>query len=300
MMSLGVSAIGQGLLYGLMGVGLFLTFRILDFPDMTVEGTFPLGAAVTVAAITHGVSPLLATLLGMLAGMAAGAITGFLTTVGKVPVLLAGILVMTGAYSVNLRIMGRSNLSLLNKANLFGTKFLQALPPYFDSVLVGLVVAVVVVTLLILFLNTQLGQGFIAAGDNPTMARSLGIAPARQEVLGLIVGNGLVALSGALIAQNNGYADVNMGIGVIVIALASIIIGEVLFGELTLSQRLIATVLGSILYRFVLLLVLKLGFSPNDLQLISAIVLAILIMIPAFEHRFKVRRVLKNGVKRNG
>ncbi|MFD1393413.1 ABC transporter permease [Lacticaseibacillus jixianensis] len=299
-MSLGVSAIGQGLLYGLMGVGLFLTFRILDFPDMTVEGTFPLGAAVTVAAITHGVSPLLATLLGMLAGMAAGAITGFLTTVGKVPVLLAGILVMTGAYSVNLRIMGRSNLSLLNKANLFGTKFLQALPPYFDSVLVGLVVAVVVVTLLILFLNTQLGQGFIAAGDNPTMARSLGIAPARQEVLGLIVGNGLVALSGALIAQNNGYADVNMGIGVIVIALASIIIGEVLFGELTLSQRLIATVLGSILYRFVLLLVLKLGFSPNDLQLISAIVLAILIMIPAFEHRFKVRRVLKNGVKRNG
>lgn len=283
-----------------MGVGLFLTFRILDFPDMTVEGTFPLGAAVTVAAITHGVSPLLATLLGMLAGMAAGAITGFLTTVGKVPVLLAGILVMTGAYSVNLRIMGRSNLSLLNKANLFGAKFLQALPPYFDSVLVGLLVAVVVVTLLILFLNTQLGQGFIAAGDNPTMARSLGIAPARQEVLGLIVGNGLVALSGALIAQNNGYADVNMGIGVIVIALASIIIGEVLFGELTLSQRLIATVLGSILYRFVLLLVLKLGFSPNDLQLISAIVLAILIMIPAFEHRFKVRRVLKNGVKRNG
>lgn len=300
MMSLGVSAIGQGLLYGLMGVGLFLTFRILDFPDMTVEGTFPLGAAVTVAAITHGVTPLLATLLGMLAGMAAGAITGFLTTVGKVPVLLAGILVMTGAYSVNLRIMGRSNLSLLNKANLFGAKFLKDLPPYFDSVVVGLLVAVVVVALLILFLNTQLGQGFIAAGDNPTMARSLGIAPNRQEVLGLIVGNGLVALSGSLIAQNNGYADVNMGIGVIVIALASIIIGEVLFGELTLSQRLVATVLGSILYRFVLLIVLKLGFSPNDLQLISAIVLAILIMIPAFEHRFKVRQVLKNGVKTNG
>lgn len=165
------------------------------------------------AAISHGVTPLLATLLGMLAGMAAGAITGFLTTVGKVPVLLAGILVMTGAYSVNLRIMGRSNLSLLNKPNLFGAKFLKALPPYFDSVVVGLIVAVVVVTLLILFLNTQLGQGFIAAGDNPTMARSLGIAPARQEVLGLIVGNGLVALSGSLIAQNNGYADVNMGIG---------------------------------------------------------------------------------------
>ncbi len=300
MMGLGVSAIGQGLLYGLMGVGLFLTFRILDFPDMTVEGTFPLGAAVTVATISNGITPLLATLLGMLAGMAAGAITGFLTTVGKVPVLLAGILVMTGAYSVNLRIMGRANLSLLNKPNLFAAKFLKSLPPYFDSVVVGLIVALVVVTLLILFLNTQLGQGFIAAGDNPTMARSLGIAPARQEVLGLIVGNGLVALSGSLIAQNNGYADVNMGIGVIVIALASIIIGEVLFGELTLSQRLVATVLGSILYRFVLLLVLRLGFSPNDLQLISAIVLAILIMIPAFEHRFKIRRVLKNGVKTNG
>lgn len=299
-MSLGVSAIGQGLLYGLLGVGLFLTFRILDFPDMTVEGSFPLGAAVAVSAITHGVQPLLATLLAMLAGMAAGMVTGLLTTKGHIPVLLAGILVMTGLYSVNLRIMGRANLSLLNQPNLFGAKFLKDLPPYFDSVVVGTIIVVVVVALTILFLNTQLGQGFIAAGDNPTMARSMGINPDNQMILGLMVGNGLISLAGALIAQNNGYADVNMGIGVIVIGLAAIIIGEVLFGELTLSQRLVAVILGSIIYRFVLLLVLKLGFSANDLQLISAIVLAIAIMVPSFESQLHIRRVLRNGVKTNG
>lgn len=299
MISLGVSAIGQGLLYGLLGVGLFLTFRILDFPDMTVEGTFPLGAAVAVSAISHGISPLIATLLAMLAGMAAGALTGFLTTTGKVPILLAGILVMTGLYSVNLRIMGAANVSLLNKANLFNAPFLKNLPPYFDSVVVGLIVAVIVVALLILFLNTQIGQGFIASGDNPTMARSLGINPAHQQILGLVVGNGLVGIAGALIAQNNGYADVNMGIGVIVIGLAAIIIGEVLFGELTLSQRLVATVFGSILYRFVLLLVLALGFSANDLQLLSAIILAIAIMVPTMEHKLRIRRVLRNGVQHN-
>ncbi|WP_179394889.1 ABC transporter permease [Lacticaseibacillus absianus] len=299
-MSLGVSAIGQGLLYGLLGVGLFLTFRILDFPDMTVEGTFPFGAAVAVAAITHGIHPAVATLLALLAGMLAGLVTGLLSTKGHIPVLLAGILVMTGLFSVNLRIMGRANLSLLNEANLFDNAFLKSLPLYADSVVVGLIVCVVVVTGLIVFLNTQLGQGFIAAGDNPTMARSLGIDPAHQQVLGLVIGNGLIGLSGGLIAQNNGYADVNMGIGVIVIGLAAIIIGEVVFGQLSLSQRLVATVLGSVLYRFVLLIVLKLGFNPDDLKVISAVVLAVAIMVPQLEARLRIRRVLRNGVKTNG
>lgn len=298
-MSLGVSAIGQGLLYGILGIGLFLTFRILDFPDMTVEGTFPFGAAVTVSAITHGVNPLLATGLALVAGMVAGLITGLLSTKGKIPVLLAGILVMTGLFSINLRVMGRANLSLLNQRNLFDAKFLKALPQYFDSVVVGLIVVVVIVTLVILFLNTKLGQGFIAAGDNPTMARSLGINPDNQQILGLMVGNGLIGLAGGLIAQNDGYADVNMGIGIIVIGLAAIIIGEVLFGELTLSQRLVAVILGSIVYRFVLLLVLALGFDADDLKVISAVVLAIAIMVPTIEHRLHIRRVLRNGVKVN-
>lgn len=299
-MSLGVSAIGQGLLYGLVGIGLFLTFRILDFPDMTVEGTFPFGAAVAVSAITHGVAPIWATLLAVLAGMAAGLITGLLTTKGHIPVLLAGILVMTGLFSINLRVMGRANLSLINQPNLFGARWLSALPAYFDSVVVGLLVVIIIVTLLIGFLNTQVGQGFIAAGDNATMARSLGINPDHQMLLGLVVGNGLVGLAGALLAQNNGYADVNMGIGVIVIGLAAIIIGEVVFGELSLSQRLVAVILGSILYRFVLLAVLALGFNADDLKVLSAIILALAIIIPQFDHRLKMRRALQKGGQVHG
>ena len=297
-MSLGVSAIGQGLLYGLIGLGLFLTFRVLDFPDMTVEGTFPFGAAVAVSAITHGISPIIATLLATVAGMLAGLVTGLLTTKGRIPVLLAGILVMTGLFSINLRIMGRANLSLLHQANLFQGSFLKDLPPYFNSVVIGLIVVVIVVGLLMLFLNTQLGQGFIAAGDNPNMARSLGINPDHQMVLGLMVGTGLVGLAGGLLAQNNGYADVN--IGIIVIGLAAIIIGEVVFGELTLSQRLVAVILGSIIYRFVLLVVLALGFNADDLKLISAVVLAIAIMVPQIEHQLRLRRVLQKGVQIHG
>jgi len=296
-MTLGVSAIGQGLLYGLLGIGLFLTFRILDFPDMTVEGTFPFGAAVAVSAITHGVNPVIATILAMLAGMLAGAVTGLLSTVGRMPVLLAGILVMTALFSINLRVMGRANLSLLNQPNLFKSLTNSMISADFSSVLIGLVAVVLVVALLMLFLNTQRGQAFIAAGDNPTMAQSLGINPKRQQVLGLMLGNGLIGLSGALVAQSNGYADVNMGIGVIVIGLAAIIIGEVAFGNLTLSQRLVAVVLGSIIYRFILLVVLALGFSPDDLKLVSAVVLAIAIMVPQFDAQLKLRRVLKKGVQ---
>ena len=298
-MSLWISAIGQGLLYGILGIGLFLTFRILDFPDMTVEGTFPFGAAVAVAAITHGVSPIIATLLAAVAGMLAGLCTGLLATKGHMPLLIAGILTMTGLYSINLRVMGRANLSLLNQPNLFISSLLKNMPSYASSVVVGVVVITIVVILLILFLNTELGQGFIAAGDNRAMARSLGINPDNMQILGLVVGNGLIGLSGGLIAQNNGYADVSMGTGVIVIGLAAIIIGEVIFGNLTLSQRLIAVVLGSIIYRFVILIVLALGFSADDLKLVSAVVLALAIIVPQIDERLKLRRTLRNGVKIN-
>lgn len=298
-MDLWVSAIGQGLLFGVLGIGLFLTFRILDFPDMTVEGTFPFGAAVAVAAITHGVSPILATLMAAGAGMLAGLITGLLATKGHMPLLIAGILTMTALYSINLRVMGKANLSLLNMPNLFSGKFLASLPPYFGSVVVGLIVITVVILLLVLFLNTELGQGFIAAGDNRNMARSLGINPDNMQILGLVVGNGLIGLAGGLVAQNDGYADVSMGTGVIVIGLAAIIIGEVMFGNLSLSQRLIAVVLGSIVYRFVILIVLKLGFNADDLKLISAVVLAVAIIVPQINERLHLRRVLRNGVKTN-
>lgn len=299
-MNLIVSAIGQGLLWALLGLGLYLTFRILNFADMTVEGTFPLGAAVAVANISQGMSPLLATILAIAAGMLAGLITGILYTKGKIPILLAGILTMTAIYSINLRVMGnRSNLSLLGKSTLLNGRFLRSLPQYFDSVLLGLIIIAVITIILIFFLNTDYGQAFIATGDNAEMAKSLGIKTDVMVIVGLMLSNGLVALCGALIAQNNGYADINMGIGTIVIALASIIIGEVAFGELTLNQRLIAVTLGSIIYRLILLAVLQLGFSANDLNLISSIVLAICMMLPQLEKVVELRPAIRNVVKRN-
>ena len=298
-MNLIVSAIGQGLLWALLGLGLYLTFRILNFADMTVEGTFPLGAAVAVANLAHGMSPYLVTFLALLAGMIAGLVTGLLYTKGKIPILLAGILTMTAIYSINLRIMGGSNISLIGKKTLLNNEFLKSLPQYFNSVVLGVIVVVIITGILVFFLNTDFGQAFIATGDNPKMAKSLGIYTDSMIIIGLMLSNGIVALCGALIAQNNGYADINMGIGTIVIALASIIIGEVAFGELTLNQRLVAVTLGSIIYRLILLAVLQLGFSANDLNLISSIVLALCMMLPQLEKIVHLKKPIERGVKKH-
>ncbi|WP_288300214.1 ABC transporter permease [uncultured Lactobacillus sp.] len=295
-MSLITSTIGQGLLWGILALGLFLTFRILNFPDMTVEGTFPFGAAICISALVHGVNPIIATILSFLGGMLTGLITGLLYTKGKIPVLLAGILTMTGIYSVNLRILGKANVGLLNKATLLNEKFLQRLPDNFPTIVVGLLFAIFIILLLALFLNTDLGQAFIATGDNEKMAQSLGINTDNMKILGLMLSNGLIGLAGGLLGQNGGYADVNMGIGTMVIGLAAIIIGEVVYGNLSLTARLIAVVIGSIIYRLILLLVLQLGFSTNDFKLISAIILAICMMLPLFEKKFHTRKLLKKGV----
>ncbi|KAA8369406.1 ABC transporter permease [Leuconostoc carnosum] len=295
-MSMIVSSIGQGLLWAVLGIALFLTFRILNFPDMTVEGSFPLGASTAVTMITHGINPFAATLAAFFVGTIAGLITGLLYTKGKIPILLAGILVMTASLSINLRIMGSANISLLDQKSIFSIKILQHLPKYFDSVFLGFVIIVIITAGLIFFLQTELGQAFIATGDNPNMAQSIGIQTDRMTIMGLMLSNGLIALGGAVIAQNNGYADINMGIGIIVIALASIIIGEVVFGELTLNERLVAVIIGSILYRLVLLVVLRLGFSTNDVNLISAIVLAVAMILPQLRNALKLDKVIKKGV----
>ena len=223
-MNLIVSAIGQGFLWGLLGLGLFLSFRIMNTTDMTVEGTFPLGAAVSVSLIVQGVNPFLATLAAFGAGALAGLVTALLITKGKIPSLLAGILTMTGIYSIDLMVMGKSNVSLLGKKTIYSLPFLQKLPQYFDSVAAGTILMVLVTCALIWFLSTDFGQAFIATGDNPQMAKSQGISPQQMTVAGLMISNGLVGLCGAVVAQSNGYADVNMGMGTIVIALASIII----------------------------------------------------------------------------
>ncbi|PQG78039.1 ABC transporter permease [Enterococcus faecium] len=284
-----VSAISQGMLWAILGLGIFMTYRILDFPDMTTEGSFPLGAAVCVTAITHGVAPIVATLLGIGAGMIAGLVTGLLYTKGKIPVILAGILVMSGLNSVILFVMRTPNLSLLNHPILQDSFHRFGLPDYFDTVLLGFISLGILIAVLLFFFNTDLGQGYIATGDNETMARSLGIKTDRMKILGLTLSNGVIALSGALIAQNDGYADVNKGIGVIVIGLASIIIGEVIFQELTLAERLIAIVVGSIIYQLLILVVIKLGFDTTYLKLFSAIILAICLMIPQLKKALNLK-----------
>ncbi|WP_261806526.1 ABC transporter permease [Lapidilactobacillus luobeiensis] len=288
-----VSTIGQGLLWALLGLGIFMTFRILDFPDMTAEGTFPLGGAVCVTAISQGVPPLLATVLGVGAGMLAGLVTGLLYTKGKIPVILAGILVMSGLNSVILFVMKSPNLSLLDYPRLQNAFSELPLPPYFDLVILGLLSVGILVTCLYLFFQTDLGQAYIATGDNEKMARSLGINTDRMKILGLTLSNGVIALSGALVAQNDGYADASKGIGVIVIGLASIIIGEVLFHELSLLERLLAVVVGSILYQLLISLIIWAGFDTTYLKIISATVLAICLMLPQL--RTKILKTKKAG-----
>ena len=290
-----VSAIGQGMLWALLGLGIFMTYRILNFPDMTTEGSFPLGGAVCVTAITTGVSPFVATLLGVGAGMLAGLVTGLLFTKGKIPIILAGILVMSGLNSVILFVMKSPNKSLLNQPKIQDVFQKMALPDYYDTIFLGISVLAVVMILLLFFFNTSLGQAYIATGDNEEMARSIGIQTDRMKILGLVLSNGLIGLSGALIAQNDGYADVSKGTGVIVSGLASLIIGEVLFGELTFGERLMAIVVGSIIYQLLILLVIKLGFDTTYLKIFSAVILAICLMIPQLKKALRLHGFSDKG-----
>ena len=290
-----VSAIGQGMLWALLGLGIFMTYRILNFPDMTTEGSFPLGGAVCVPAITTGVSPFVATLLGVGAGMLAGLVTGLLFTKGKIPIILAGILVMSGLNSVILFVMKSPNKSLLNQPKIQDVFQKMALPDYYDTIFLGISVLAVVMILLLFFFNTSLGKAYIATGDNEEMARSIGIQTDRMKILGLVLSNGLIGLSGALIAQNDGYADVSKGTGVIVIGLASLIIGEVLFGELTFGERLMAIVVGSIIYQLLILLVIKLGFDTTYLKIFSAVILAICLMIPQLKKALRLHGFSDKG-----
>lgn len=288
------SSIGQGLLWGILGLGIFMTYRILNFPDMTAEGSFPLGGAVCVAAIVAGMHPIVATILAIFAGMLAGLVTGLLYTKGKIPVILAGILVMSSLNAVMLYVMKRPNLSLLNQPKLLDFFQNIGISQNFDRIFLGLIASGIIIIGLYFFFNTEFGQAYIATGDNEMMARSLGIATDWMKTVGLVLSNGVIALSGALIAQSDGYADVNKGVGVIVIGLASIIIGEVLYGELIFLERLIAIVVGSIIYQLLILLVIRLGFDTTYLKLFSAIILAICLLIP----QIKTTLQLKTGLEK--
>lgn len=278
-MSLIISTIDQGLLWSLLSLGVFITFRILKFPDMTVEGSFPLGAALSAVLLQqHNIA--LSLLVAFVGGCLAGLVTAILYNYFHVQSLLAGILTLTGLYSVNLRILGQANLAIGDQHNLYQLPFLQQFTVDQRLLILNLIIIVVAMLALALLLYTEFGQALIAAGDNPTMALSQGIAVKRTKTIGIVLSNGLIALAGGLVAQYNGFADVNMGIGVMVIGLSAIIIGERLLVGHHFISKLISIILGSIVYRLILLLVLQLGFNANDFKLFSAIILAIFIIAP--------------------
>ena len=269
MLDLLISTVGQGLQWSVLALGVFLTFRILDIADLSVEGSFPLGAAAAATAITSGLGLPAAFVLALIAGALAGAVTGILTTKLRIPALLAGILTMIGLYSVNLHVMGKSNIGLLQDETVFTIlENSLGLSVAVSGLAVGLIFAALIAVILYWFFGTELGTAIRATGFNPQMARAQGINTNTMVVLGLVISNALVALSGATVAQANGFADVGMGVGTIVIGLASVIIGEVLFSPKSFKTSLIAVILGSIVYRLVIAFVLEMGMPrPTEPRL---------------------------------
>lgn len=288
-MDLLLSSISQGLLWSIMAIGVYLTFRILDVADLTAEGSFPLGAAISTSLILNGVAPWLSIIAALFGGMIAGFISGFLYTKWKVPALLSGIITMTGLYTINLRIMGQANVSLLGYDTVIRTVQSYGLSKTNAVLIIGSLTAGLVILILHLFFQTEIGLAIRSTGDNNEMSEANGIRTNVMKVLGYMLGNGLISLSGALLAQNNGYADINMGIGTIVIGLASIIIGEVIFRNLTLAKRLITVVIGSIIYRLLIQIVLGMNVDPQDLKLFSAILLALALRLPAIQEKISKR-----------
>ncbi|WP_035041397.1 ABC transporter permease [Desulfovibrio sp. X2] len=285
-------ALEQGFVYGLMVLGVYLTFRVLDFPDLTVDGSLPLGAAVTSVAITAGHNPFISLLYAAAAGFLAGAVTGILNTKFKILHLLASILTMIALYSISIRIMGRPNLTLLGKPTVMDHVVAMGVPPYLASVLLFGVVALIAVVGLIWFLHTEIGQAMLATGDNPQMIRSLGVNTDTVIICSVGLSNALVALAGGLVAQNQGAADVNMGVGTIVAGLASVIIGETLLGCRTVVRAVIAAIVGSVLYRLAIAfaLAMKIGdftFQPSDLKLITAVLVVLALTAPQIKKTLK-------------
>ncbi len=280
-----MGAVSQGLLWSILAIGVFITYKILDYADLTTEGSYPLGAAVAAQMILSGVNPFLATIISMFAGMLAGFVTGFLNTKLKIPALLSGILSMTGLYSINLRIMGKANIPLLKQPTIISVISDMGVSNAVTVFIVGIVSVLIVILILWWFFGTEIGFSIRATGDNPNMIRALGVNTNSMIMLGLIIGNGLIALSGGIMAQYNGYADVGMGTGTIVIGLASVIIGEVIFGHSSILRSLFAVVLGSILYRVIIAFVLSKGLVPNDLKLLSSVLLAVCLSLPLIKDK---------------
>lgn len=291
-----LSSVSQGLLWSVMAIGVYLTFRILDIADLTAEGAYPLGAAVCATGIVNGVNPLLATLLAFLAGMGAGLISGLLHTKLKIPALLTGIVTLTGLYSINLKILGKSNVALLKQETLVTQLQAFGLTKTNAVLLIGVVFVLIVIALLTLLMNTQIGLAIRSTGDNIPMSEANGINVDNMKIYGYMISNGLIALCGALLTQNNGYADLNSGTGTIVIGLASVIIAEVMLRNLRLGLRLLSVVLGAVIYRLIILAILQIpGMDADLVKLFSAILLATVLYVPELQKKLNIRRPVQNG-----
>lgn len=300
-----VSGVSQGLLWAIMALGVYITFRLLDIADMTVDGSFTTGGAVTAICMMAGYHPLFAILVATLAGMAAGMITGILTTRMKIPALLSGILTQIGLYTINLRIMGKANIPLTGINSQIENLFNWQLP--FNAsrtavaLIIGLIFTAVIIALMYLFFGTEIGAAIRATGNNPAMVRALGANTKNTTLFGLMLGNALVAISGGLVAQQQGYSDIGMGTGAIVIGLASIIIGEVLFPKTNFWFRLMGVAFGSIIYRIVITLILR--YSPlksYDLKLFTAVVVALALWLPYLLQQIREHKARRSNIPSRG
>lgn len=300
-----ISTLEQGLIFGIMVLGVYITYKILDFPDLSVDGTFPLGAAVTALFLAKGYNPFLAVTLATLSGAVAGYITGILHVKFRITNLLSGIIVMTGLHSVNLRIMGKPNMPLFS----YKTIFSFDIPPIIvfnmdiTKLLIILVCTILIKVLLDLYLSTKSGFILRATGDNPQIVTSLGVDIGKTKILGVAISNGLVALSGSLYAQYQNFSDVGMGVGIVVIGLASIIIGEAIFKRVHFVKVTFAALTGAIIYRYCIAVALKQGLPAEDLKLITSVIVVILLGVnnrsdlvkKAIKSLYPIKKLLRIG-----
>ena len=296
-------AVSQGILWGIMVLGVFITYKLLDIADLTVDGSFALGGCVcAVAVVNYNADPLVAILAALAAGALAGAVTGFLHTVFEIPAILAGILTQISLWSINLRVMGKSNTPILSNETIFSRlSDMCGLPTSTVSTIIGLVVAVLMVAVLYWFFGTEIGSALRATGNNEAMIRALGVNTKKTKMIALTLSNALVGLSGGLICQSQKYADIGMGTGAIVIGLAAIVIGEVLArllpGRFTanFSMRLTSALVGSVVFFLIRAIVLQMGMDANDMKLLSAIIVALALCVPVVWEKFKLRTSYQKG-----
>lgn len=290
-------AVAQGIIWGIMAIGVYITYRILDFADLTVDGTMATGGAAFVMCAINGVNIYVSILIAFLAGCVTGFVTGLFYTAFGIPPILSGILTQLGLYSVNLNIMGKSNQPINSK----NFALIVNLKEANKSIIVGLIITATIIAILYWFFGTELGHSIRATGNNQNMANANGINTKVNAVIALVLSNGIVALSGALLTQFQGFADVNMGRGAIVIGLAAVIIGEVIFGKLfkNFALKLAAAVIGGIIYYIVITLVISLGFPSNDLKLFTAVVVAIFLGVPYWRNNIAAKRVKQTGGAQN-